>query len=74
MSLQLAKIIRVAVIKTSSTSCTLMDVTNPPALSKACGKFKRPAPKVALTIKKIVLITLVPVNNINNSCKICLFH
>lgn len=62
MSLQLAKIIRVVVIKTSNTSCTLMDVTNPPALSKACGKFKRPAPKVALTIKKIVLIILFPVN------------
>lgn len=66
MSLQLARMTSVAIIKMSATSCTLIELTNPPALSKACGKFKRPAPKVAFTIRKIVLNMLVPANITNN--------
>lgn len=62
ISLQFARITSVIVMKISSKSCTTIDVTIPPALSNACGKFKRPAPKVALTIKKIVLSIPVPAN------------
>jgi len=27
------------------------DISNPPELSKACGKLRRPAPKAAFTVK-----------------------
>lgn len=39
----------------------VIEATIPPALSKACGKFKSPAPRVAFTIKNIVPKTLDPV-------------
>lgn len=32
----------------------MIEVPTPPALSKACGTFNKPAPNVVFTIKKIV--------------------
>lgn len=59
-SLLLASITNAAVMNTRKPSCVTTEVPTPPALSKACGKFNSPAPKVALTIKKIVPKTPAP--------------
>ncbi|KMQ94660.1 60s ribosomal protein [Lasius niger] len=54
LSLQLASIISAAVMNTRKPNCATTEVPTPPALSKACGKFNKPAPNVVFTIKKIV--------------------
>ena len=53
-SLECAKITNVNVIKTKNINCAIRAAATPPDLSNASGKFSKPAPNVALTIKKIV--------------------
>lgn len=54
LSLQLASMTSADVMNIRKTNCAMMEVPAPPALSKACGKFNKPAPNVVFTIKKIV--------------------
>ena len=56
----LASEIRESIMKNTRTACTIMATSIPPAWSKACGKFRSPAPRAALTTRNIVPIILVP--------------
>lgn len=59
-SLQFASIIMVEAIKIKKKSWAIIAVAKPPDLSNASGKFSKPAPSVALTIKNMVPIDPTP--------------
>ena len=54
MSLVMARMMRAVMMKTSRTPWTNTAAVTPPAVSKALGKLRSPAPRAALTMRKTV--------------------